>query len=118
MSWEIGTSLVRRNLQSVNKERIPVSQHNVNDLIQARGVYIKLGALTERRLFSFFFYNSYKTNMLSAKISREFMNSATSSPSICLQIHMALSNLNFDVDIKQDTMRTPLLNNQKARQVE
>ena len=44
MSWEIGTSLVRRNLQSVNKERMPVLQHNVNDLIDARGVYFNFGA--------------------------------------------------------------------------
>ena len=40
--------------------------------------------------------------MLSVKISRKFIYTATSSPSI--------SNLNFDVDIKLDAMRKPSLN--------
>ena len=64
MSWEIGTSFVRRNLESVNKERIPVSQHNVNDLIDVRSVYFNLGAFN-RKAFTFIFCccNSYKTNI-------------------------------------------------------
>ena len=56
--------------------------------------------------------------MLSAEISRDFIDSATSSPSTCLQIHIALSNINFDVDIKQDAMRKPLLYNQETRLIE
>ena len=118
MSREISTSLVGRNLQSVNKERIPVSQHNVNDLIDAQGVYFNLAAFNRKAFIFIFFYNSYKTNMLSAKISRDFIDSATSSPSTCLQIHIALSNINFDVDNKQDAMRKPLLYNQETRLIE
>ena len=56
MSREIGASLVRRNLQSVSNERMPVLQHNVNDPIDARGVYFNFGALKiERRLLSLTF---------------------------------------------------------------
>ena len=103
MSWEIGTSLVRRNLQSVNKERMPVLQHNVNDLIDAREVYFNFGAF-HRKAFIVINFSPIATKLIRFQLKYQ------ESPSI--------SNLNFDVDIKQDAMRKPFLNNQGTRQIE
>ena len=84
----------------------------VIDVINARGVYLIFRGLSgdvfkiDRRNLKGGGYHTHncnklnKSNTLSAKISREFKNSAMSTPLIRrLEIHIAHSNPNIDVRI-------------------
>ena len=54
----------------------------VNDLIKARGQGSKRGRLKEKGVYSHYCNKLIKTNMLSAKTSRELKNSGICDPSI------------------------------------
>lgn len=93
MSWEIGTSLVRRNLQSVNKERMPVLQHNVNDLIDARGVYVNFGAFN-RKAFIVINFLTTATKLICFQLKYQGILSKEQHPVYQFQISASMLTLN------------------------
>ena len=93
MSWEIGTSLVRRNLQSVNKERMPVLQHNANDLIDARGVYVNFGAFN-RKAFIVINFLTTATKLICFQLKYQGILSKEQHPVHQFQISASMLTLN------------------------
>ena len=93
MSWEIGTSLVRRNLQSVNKERMSVLQHNVNDLIDARGVYFNFGAF-HRKAFIVINFSPIATKLIRFQLKYQGSLSKEQHPVHQFQISTSMLTLN------------------------
>ena len=91
-SWRPGKKLYRDKAMS-SHHRIFTWANTVNDLINARGVYLILrvqaGAFnrwkafkTERGVYSDNYNKHNKTSMFSAKKSREFKNRGISTPSV------------------------------------
>ena len=93
MSWEIGTSLVRRNLQSMNKERMPVLQHNVNDLIDAWGVYFNFGAFN-RKAFIVINFSPIATKLICFQLKYQGSLSKQQHPVHQFQISTSMLTLN------------------------
>lgn len=93
MSWQIGTSLVRRNLQSVNKERMPVLQHNVNDLIDAREVYFNFGAF-HRKAFIVINFSPIATKLIRFQLKYQGSLSKEQHPVHQFQISTSMLTLN------------------------